>query len=92
MKTMETLRQISDYLPAPVRAGLLRLPEDKRTAVQEIRLRCGRPMQAVRGGSAFTVTAQGLCTGASGGIAVRLLSVKDASVMTICGACGCTAA
>lgn len=68
MSIRSSFQQMLPYLTPELQTPLRHLPE--QDSVQEIRLRCGRPMQAVRGGSAFTVTAQGLCTGASGGIPV----------------------
>ncbi len=50
MTSTEHLEKLLDYLPAGVRLGLRTVPEARRFAMQEIRLRAGRPVTVTLSG------------------------------------------
>lgn len=59
MKVLENLKTTLPYLPARVRQALAVVPEEKLAALQEIRLRSGKPVCLTLGGETVCLTASG---------------------------------
>lgn len=62
MNTQETLRLVSDYLPAPVRESIRKLDDRTKRQVQEIRLRAARPVSITAAGQTAWLTPGGALT------------------------------
>lgn len=62
MNTMEHLKAVADYLPAPVRQSILKLPESVQKRMQEIRLRAGKPVCLTLDGRTVLLAADGALT------------------------------
>ncbi len=55
-----SFQKVQDYLPESVRRCLRNLPESTADGVQEIRLRCGRPVMVSQRGKEYFLTPSGL--------------------------------
>lgn len=59
MKVLENLKTTLPYLPVRVRQSLMAVPEEKLAALQEIRLRSGKPVCLTLGGKTVCLTSSG---------------------------------
>lgn len=84
MTIKSSFQHVLPYLPAPLQMPLSRIFAAEAAQIQEIRLRIGKNMQAVRSGKAYTVSEQGVLTNepASGITVTR--QIMDIVFQNIC--------
>lgn len=84
MTIKSSFQHVLPYLPAPLQIPLSRISAAEAAQIQEIRLRIGKPMHAVRSGKECTVSEQGiLAYEPAAGIAVTR-QIMDTVFQNIC--------